>query len=220
MKKSIYSDFRFTDEYKEQLTELFRHNTNVDAGGYRLFDGTRTHMMQSPAELSELIFTLKRVEREKGKELSAFLEIGFSAGITNTVLNNFFNFDVIVAVDNFSAEINGNTLKANLMRKNLTLICGDSTSEQILKTVKSLGGYDFIFIDGNHNYDYVKKDFYNYKEFLHPGGIIALHDIHSSAHNEIARFWDELKADSKYETLDLICKDFPVQYGIGVVRLL
>mgnify|MGYP003676305803 CR=1 FL=1 len=36
--------------------------------------------------------------------------------------------------------------------------------------------FDAIFIDGNHSYEYVKKDLENYYPLVKEGGIIALHD--------------------------------------------
>jgi len=36
---------------------------------------------------------------------------------------------------------------------------------------------DFIYIDGNHTYDYVKKDIELYFEKVKKGGILAGHDI-------------------------------------------
>jgi predicted O-methyltransferase YrrM len=36
---------------------------------------------------------------------------------------------------------------------------------------------DFIYIDGNHEYDYVKRDIENYFPKLKEGGIIAGHDV-------------------------------------------
>jgi predicted O-methyltransferase YrrM len=38
---------------------------------------------------------------------------------------------------------------------------------------------DFIYIDGNHEYKYVKKDMENYWEKVKKGGILAGHDIAS-----------------------------------------
>lgn len=37
--------------------------------------------------------------------------------------------------------------------------------------------YDAVFIDGNHSYEYVKKDLENYWPKVKPGGIVALHDV-------------------------------------------
>ncbi len=53
-----------------------------------------------------------------------------------------------------------------------TLIQGDSTV--VHKDITEL--YDAVFIDGNHSYEYVKKDLENYWSKVKPGGIIALHD--------------------------------------------
>jgi predicted O-methyltransferase YrrM/2-polyprenyl-3-methyl-5-hydroxy-6-metoxy-1,4-benzoquinol methylase len=36
---------------------------------------------------------------------------------------------------------------------------------------------DFVFIDGNHDYEFVKKDIANYLPKVKPGGILAGHDI-------------------------------------------
>jgi predicted O-methyltransferase YrrM len=39
------------------------------------------------------------------------------------------------------------------------------------------GQFDALFIDGNHSYEYVKKDLENYWDKVRPGGIVALHDV-------------------------------------------
>jgi len=36
---------------------------------------------------------------------------------------------------------------------------------------------DFVYIDGNHSYEYVKKDIENYYDKLKPGGLLAGHDF-------------------------------------------
>jgi predicted O-methyltransferase YrrM len=35
---------------------------------------------------------------------------------------------------------------------------------------------DFLFIDGDHSYEAVKRDFNLYFDFIRPGGTIVLHD--------------------------------------------
>jgi hypothetical protein len=47
---------------------------------------------------------------------------------------------------------------------------------------------DFLFIDGNHSYEYHKGDFQNYSKFVRSGGIIAFHDIFG----QYRHFWQEL----------------------------
>ena len=50
---------------------------------------------------------------------------------------------------------------------------GDSTKIHV--DIK--GEFDAVFIDGNHSYEYVKKDLENYWPKVKPGGIVALHDV-------------------------------------------
>ena len=217
MNKLIYDRFEFTDTYKAELIEFFKHMTNVELGGYRIFDGTRTHIIQSPIELCEFIFALKNYEQKKMYKLSTFLEIGFAAGIINTILNKFFNFNGIIVVDDLGDERNGMTFKANMMHKNMTMVCGDSTSQRIIDHVNKLGPYDLIFIDANHNYEYVKKDFNNYKQFLSEKGVIGFHDIDNPDFPGVLQFWNELKETGGYEQKEFVCRDFPLQYGIGML---
>ncbi|MFH1503089.1 MAG: class I SAM-dependent methyltransferase [Candidatus Diapherotrites archaeon] len=48
-------------------------------------------------------------------------------------------------------------------------------SEQAVKDIKEK--IDFIYIDGNHDYEYVKGDMENYWKILKEGGIMAGHDV-------------------------------------------
>ena len=54
-----------------------------------------------------------------------------------------------------------------------TIIQGDST----LVHSEIDNKFDALFIDGNHSYEYVKKDLENYWDKVKDGGIIALHDV-------------------------------------------
>ena len=56
-----------------------------------------------------------------------------------------------------------------------TIINGDSTDENVISSVKD-EIFDAVFIDGNHSYEYVKKDLQNYSPFVKQGGVVALHD--------------------------------------------
>ncbi len=54
-----------------------------------------------------------------------------------------------------------------------TLLQGDST---VVHNSVPDDSFDAVFIDGNHSYEYVKKDLENYYPKVKDGGIIALHD--------------------------------------------
>ena len=55
-----------------------------------------------------------------------------------------------------------------------TIIQGDST---VAHNNVNDNHYDAVFIDGNHSYEYVKKDLENYWPKVKDGGIIAMHDV-------------------------------------------
>ena len=219
MKQYIYNRFEATDAYRSEVIEMVKHNTNVEIGGYRIYDGQGTHLMQNPYELADFIFALKKHEKSMGRQFSTFLEVGFSAGINNTVLHKFFKFDEIVGIDYMGAQINGNTFKGNLMHKNVTLICGDSTSQRVLNITQKLGPFDLIFIDANHTYEFVKKDFNNYKNFLAKGGVMGFHDVDCPDWPGIKKFWEELKATGLYNQTEFVCRDYLIQYGIGMLTI-
>jgi len=54
-----------------------------------------------------------------------------------------------------------------------TIIQGDSTV--VHQNIEQQ--FDAVFIDGNHSYEYVKKDLENYWHKVRDGGIIAMHDV-------------------------------------------
>lgn len=102
--------------------------------------------------------------------------------------------------------------------QNCHFIRGNSHSDSIkhslfLRLMKLLGKeddtskwfecIDFLFIDGDHTYEGVKKDFEMYSPFVKKGGLIAFHDIVISDHHHsrevyVGEFWNEIKHGYKY----------------------
>jgi len=106
-------------------------------------------------------------------------------------------------------------------KQKIYLIREDSHELSTLNMVKKiLKGHklDFLFIDGDHTYDGVKRDFEVYSESVSKGGIIAFHDIcpHPPQTGcEVNKFWREIKDD--YKHVELI-KDYKKGWGgIGVL---
>ncbi len=100
----------------------------------------------------------------------------------------------------------------------IELIRGDSHEESNLARAKQLFNdepVDFLFIDGDHSYEGVKKDFEMYAPLVRAGGVIAFHDIVYC--EPVETFWNELKARG------LDCREFinvdGKALGIGVIRL-
>jgi predicted O-methyltransferase YrrM len=77
---------------------------------------------------------------------------------------------------------------------------------------------DFLFIDGDHTYEGVKKDFKMYSPLVKDGRIIAFHDIVSGPQNLVGgvpQFWQEIK--KKYKYLEIVEDWNQRGYGIGVI---
>ena len=215
MDKYIFKDLK-TKKEKQNLREFLRHQTNAEYGGYRMFDGTRSHLMHNPNELSDLIFFLKEYEKIKRKKISNFLEIGFNSGILNTILNKSFKFEQIVAIDTFTSEISSTDLLANLKRKNLVLVCGSSNKKENLQTIKKFQPYDLIFVDGSHEYNDVKKDLNNYCKMLSDDGILVAHDIHSLEFPGVNKAWSEFKRQNNFRYKEFVNRKYFYVCGVGL----
>jgi len=213
----IYSKFSFNKKYYQELVNFFRSQTTIETGGKKIFDGTYRDLLHIPEELAQLIIFLKKHEILKKNKIKKYLEIGFSHGFSNTILNKFFNFETIVAVDKFGSHINGVSLAPNLRFKNLILICNDSKSEFVVKNLKKFEKFDLIFIDGNHDYKSVKSDFNNYINLLNKDGIMIMHDI-KLENSGSKNFWNEIKLKKKFTFKEIVCSKYFFKYGVGILK--
>ncbi len=103
------------------------------------------------------------------------------------------------------------------------LLRGDSHADEMLNRVKAAlrdQALDYLFIDGDHTYEGVKRDFELYAPLVRKGGIIALHDIAPHPPDsdcKVSRFWNEVK--SQYRHTEII-KDLQQWWaGIGVLYI-
>lgn len=101
----------------------------------------------------------------------------------------------------------------------------EKTSKQLVSALESKQ-IDLLFIDGDHSYEGVKKDFEIYKSFVSNNGIIAFHDIipdsfsktgikTSSYVGEVPKFWNEIK--KKYRYTEFIESEDQDGCGIGII---
>jgi len=109
-----------------------------------------------------------------------------------------------------------------MYNEDFTFIKADSHLEETYQRVKNVcGSYDFIFIDGDHTYEGVQRDFELYKNLLSPRGYIGFHDIDSNhvfkqaANIQVDAFWRDLNYGSKTE---IICQRSTADYKMGVER--
>jgi predicted O-methyltransferase YrrM len=87
------------------------------------------------------------------------------------------------------------------------LIRADSHRQETKERVQRiLGGelLDYLFLDGDHTYDGVRRDFEMYAPLVRKGGMIALHDIAVHKGREdchVDKFWSEIKRDYRHQEI-------------------
>ena len=144
------------------------------------------------------------------------LEIGTNYGGTLLLLCNLSAPRAkIISVDLPSGRFGGGypRRKIPLFRKfpksgqQLHLIRADShlpgTKERVLRILDG-ESLDYLFLDGDHTYEGVRRDFEMYAPLVRSGGLIALHDI--SEHKEdtdcqVDKFWSEIKTQYRHQEI-------------------
>jgi len=183
----------------------------------------------TPSQIREEIHELaQEVEELRPKVL---LEIGTFNGGTLYIFSRAADSDALI----LSADLPGGLFGGGSPdwmvplfrsfpkdRQSLRLLRANSHDSKTLEEIKRIigtRGIDFLFIDGDHTYEGVKRDFEMYSPLVNSGGMIAFHDTqpHSVEGVEVSRFWDEVKVGFKSSN---IVKDRNQAWaGIGVLRV-
>ncbi len=182
--------------------------------------------MQISEEISELLKILKN------KDLKRVIEIGTAKGGTLFLLSRISSKkSTIVSIDLPKGRFGGGypfwkiPLYKSFAQKNqrIHLLRVSSQNKKTVKEVKKImqsKPVDFLFIDGDHSYEGVKKDFYLYSPFVKKGGLIAFHDIVSGPEENVGgvpKFWQEIKG--KYKTKEIVKNYNQGGYGIGLLYI-
>lgn len=161
------------------------------------------------------------------------LEIGTAKGGTLLAWSRIAS-ELVISIDMFGGAGGGGYPKAKekLFRHfaidrpgvDLVLLREDSHSLETREHVRQvLDGrtVDFLFIDGDHTYAGVRRDFEIWSELVTPGGYVAFHDIlHPPEVRdcEVDRLWAELQ--QKYpEHFELVEDPRQGWGGIGVLQI-
>lgn len=181
--------------------------------------------LQSRLELEALLGEVRRLNP------STVVEIGTASGGTLFMLTRAAADDATLA----SIDLPGGAFgggyplwRAPLYRsfaksgQRVHLLRRDSHDPSTLEALKGvLGGrsVDFLFIDGDHTYEGVKRDFETYRSLVRPGGMIGFHDIvpHSAESGcEVNRFWKEIRGS--FDSMEFV-ENWRSQFGgIGLLR--
>ena len=187
--------------------------------------GQRLRPLQSQWELARLAQVLAGVQANR------VLEIGTASGGTFAVLAQASSPAArLISVDlpgglggggypawkaRIYAQLTKPTQESYFLR-------GDSHTSIIQDRVVSLLAdelLDVLFIDGDHSYAGVKRDFEFYSNLVRPGGLICFHDIVPNNDNPLIGvdvFWREVKQDRQSQ--EFIDPAALGQFGIGIIR--
>jgi predicted O-methyltransferase YrrM len=187
--------------------------------------------MGSPAIRPQQITSefLELANLVKDQQCKCLLEIGTYRGGTLFVFSQIAAANATIISVDMSMTAMGNLYRAcqkpllrRFIRKGqvLFLLRKDSHRPETLAGIKeALQGkkLDFLFIDGDHRYEGVRRDFEMYSPLVRSGGLLAFHDIAQSGELEVCKFWDEVK--QKYTYKEIIHQSGKGAAGIGVLWL-
>lgn len=166
--------------------------------------------MQKPEELELLCQFLE------GKNAESILEIGTGRGGTLWLWHHLAGNKTVISIDLWGGDFGGGPSPEDMerienwldKRQNTFIGNRDSHKEETVAEVKealqSVGAekLDILYIDGDHAYEGVKKDFEMYSPVVTPGGFIIFHDIleHPPELNcHVKEFWDEIKSNYQHQ---------------------
>jgi|GEM_PF-7005386 Predicted O-methyltransferase len=174
-----------------------------------------------------LAMALKELKPERTVELGTF------RGFTGALLS------LITSKQTVSIDIEDHGTEASRpYGHHLTYLLNDATNPDcVTLALAALGGsIDLLFIDDGHYYETIIKEFELWKHVVRTGGWIAMHDINPLANIgphgtqpdciQVPRFWQELKADAKVSTQEIIATEEHKAFkgvvphgGIGILKL-
>lgn len=113
-------------------------------------------------------------------------------------------------------------------QKIISIVGNSHDSEVVARVAQSVPpqSIDLLYIDGDHSYEGVKRDFENYQKFCKPDGLICFHDINPDfgvtkgietdvKSGDVYKFWRELKQHRKNR--EIIAEAGQNGFGIGVI---
>lgn len=192
----------------------FKYDSIEDAINFAYND---IYGLIKPFQNKKEIYGLLKMLEER--DVKTILEIGSAYGGTLFLLSNIAPHNgVIISID-LPAQIfkggypkwreklyhsfSSNSQKLYLIRKNSH---SNEASDEV-NTLLEGDNIDFLFIDGDHSYEGVKKDFNIYSKLVKENGLIGFHDIQPGPKEDVGgvpEFWKEVKQnfDNHIELID------------------
>lgn len=154
--------------------------------------------VQKPNELAIFLKLVSDINPE------VIVEIGSYAGGTLYAWRQYAK--IVVGIDLPAASTFSSTGKPRESHGTLSILA-DSHKQSTLEHLQAiLGGrrIDVLFIDGDHSYEGVRRDYCMYAPLVRPGGLIGFHDVREHPpldEIEVPKFWAEIKDDTATEII-------------------
>jgi hypothetical protein len=140
-------------------------------------------LWQTPLQIASYLIHLS------DKNIKTFLEIGTFAGFTSIIIAAYLKRFGLEKYDTFDIHEFCSSSTRKYFSKFELPINYIVTSPENLKSL-ILDKYDMIFIDGDHSYEGVKKDFETYESM---SKLLSFHDVNDEFCEGVRRIWKELK---------------------------
>lgn len=182
------------------------------------------NVYQNPVEMAGLMDILTRLSPKR------ILEIGSLYGGTLWHWMEVFPGAEIVSIDLIAVDVPKHPIEkiracralwsgwAKHFGCSLREITTPSGHPETMRQALEQAPYDFIFVDGGHQYLQVSSDFTNYWPMLRAGGVMAFHDV---AYADdwpgigVGTWWREIVGTGLFRTHEFI--ETPGVWGIGVM---
>lgn len=191
----LFLDYLRNQPIYHQLTQV--HNTN---------EGNLLEITDQRTAEAQIEFMRWAIRQVKG---SNFLEIGTNKGLWGFLLSHIRNIAYLTTVDvNPDSERAAEILKASTLNQVLFI---NGSSIEVLPTLTP-GDYDFLWLDGNHNYDYTLQDLRNAVDLRIP--FIAIDDTNMGSVQQAINDWLQTTQIVYHEVVNPF-----IQYDSRKVRL-
>ena len=110
---------------------------------------------------------------------------------------------------------------AEAAQRGLVVLHANSSEAATVQQAARHGPFDFIFVDGGHDYETVQNDYENYWPLVRPGGVMAFHDIAYLDVNmphqiDVGRWWRDFKTNGRITGASADCENSPI--GSPILR--
>jgi len=144
------------------------------------------------------IFTCDKWEFE-GQQLGAYL--GDSPSVTQDAYREYVRGSFLRNMQTFAANRLPYTIECFSDEFFHRWFLNEKTEDVFGRAITLGGKFSFCYIDGNHTYQFAKRDFLNADRTLVPGGFILFDDSADGSQWEVNQLTREIASENQYELI-------------------